>query len=127
VTRIPSASAAGAVDASRPDAAAHSAARRCFRLIGITEVVGATGASAATSSSFPAWTVSHPCYSRGMVAYTIVPRRRTYWIEQVDRNGARQVVERHDTELQGVERLRVLQERADAIEQRRAALAARWP
>jgi hypothetical protein len=61
-----------------------------------------------------------------MVAYTIVPRRRIYWIEQVDRNGARQVVERHDTELQAVERLRVLQERADAIEQRRAALAARW-
>ena len=60
-----------------------------------------------------------------MVAYTIVPRNRAYWIEQVDRDGARQIVERHVSEARAVERLRALQDKADAIEQRHAAFVAK--
>jgi hypothetical protein len=41
--------------------------------------------------------------------YTVVPRRRGYWIEITDRLGGRRPIERFDTEEEAVQRLRALQ------------------
>lgn len=45
-----------------------------------------------------------------MVDYTIVPRGRAYWIEAVEKDGSRRVVERHNTEDAAVRHLRALNE-----------------
>jgi hypothetical protein len=52
--------------------------------------------------------------------YTIVPRRRGYWIEAVAQDGSRSVVERHDTEDKALQHLRMLQQRAERAERRGA-------
>ena len=48
-----------------------------------------------------------------MVTYTIVPRDRAYWIEEIGKDGLRKRIERCDTEDIAVRRLRVLQQATD--------------
>jgi hypothetical protein len=43
------------------------------------------------------------------VSYTVVPRRRGYWIEVTDSLGSRRPIECYDTEDKAVKRLRALQ------------------
>jgi hypothetical protein len=55
----------------------------------------------------------HPCHSRGVVRYTIVPRGRGYWIIAKGNNGVRHPLERYETGDEAVRRLRELQNVAD--------------
>jgi hypothetical protein len=50
-------------------------------------------------------------------------RGRACWIELVHDDGSRQVVVRHEDEGRAIERLRVLRERAEQLEERNAAWA----
>jgi len=54
-----------------------------------------------------------------MVAYTITPRGRGYWIEAVETDGSRRRILRYDTENAAVQRLRVLQEKEGVVKPRR--------
>jgi hypothetical protein len=47
-----------------------------------------------------------------MVDYAIVPRNRGYWIEAIEKDGSRRLIERYETEASAVQRLRVLHEKA---------------
>jgi hypothetical protein len=62
-----------------------------------------------------------------MVAYAIVPRRRSYWIEAVHEDGERRLVGCFPNEDAAVRRLHELQGRQEAMERRRIAQeASRW-
>jgi hypothetical protein len=61
-----------------------------------------------------------------MSGFVIIPRNRRYWIEAIADDGSRRPVEAHVSEEAAVRRLRLLNERQDAIEQRKA-LHARVP
>ena len=63
-----------------------------------------------------------PCHTRGVVAYTIVPRGRGYWILANGNNGVRRPIERFDTEDKAVRRLRELQNAADPVERKSIVL-----
>ena len=51
--------------------------------------------------------------------YTVVPRRRGYWLEVTDRHGSRRPIERFDTEEEAVKRLRALQGAVPTAERKR--------
>jgi len=55
-----------------------------------------------------------------MTGFVITPRHRRYWIEALDDDGSRRPVESFANEEAAVTRLRQLNERQDAIEQRKA-------
>ena len=56
--------------------------------------------------------------------YVIVPRKRLYWVEAVDREGSRRVIEVFREEGAAVERLRSLQSQREKMELRWDALRA---
>jgi hypothetical protein len=51
-------------------------------------------------------------------SYTVVPRRRGYWIEFTDRLVSRHPIERFDTEEEAVQRLLVLQDERRAAKRK---------
>jgi hypothetical protein len=62
-----------------------------------------------------------------MVAYAIMPRRRSYWIEAIHENGERRPVGCFPNEDAAVRRLHELQGAQEAQERRRIAQeASRW-
>jgi hypothetical protein len=61
------------------------------------------------------------------VSYTVVPRRRGYWIEVTDSLGSRRPIERYDTEDKAVQRLRVLQGEVPTAERKGSFLRPRQP
>ncbi len=62
-----------------------------------------------------------------MVAYAIVPRRRSYWIEAIHEDGERRPVACFPNENAAVRRLHELQDRQESKERRRVAReASRW-
>jgi hypothetical protein len=62
-----------------------------------------------------------------MVAYAIMPRRRSYWIEAIHENGERRPVGCFPNEDAAVRRLHELQVAQEAQERRRIAQeASRW-
>jgi len=52
------------------------------------------------------------------VEYVIVPRKHLYWVEAVDRDGSRRVIEVFRDEGAAVERLRSLQSQKEKMELR---------
>ena len=52
------------------------------------------------------------------MGYIILPCGRTYWIERIEDDGSRIRLEQFRTEDMAVQRLRLLQQRADEIERR---------
>jgi hypothetical protein len=70
---------------------------------------------------FSRWTCSSSCHGPKVEAvYTIVPRRRGYWIEAVAQDGSRSVVQRYDTEDKAFQHPRMLQQRAERAARRGA-------
>jgi hypothetical protein len=62
-----------------------------------------------------------------MVAYAIVPRRRSYWIEAIHEDGEHRLVGCFSNEDAAVRRLQELQLQQEAKERRRVAQeASRW-
>jgi hypothetical protein len=62
-----------------------------------------------------------------MVAYAIVPRRRSYRIEAIEEDGERRVVDCFSNEEAAVRRLHELREQQEAKERRRVAQeTSRW-
>ena len=60
-------------------------------------------------------------------SYTVVPRRRGYWLEVTDHLGLRRPIERFDTEEEAVKRLRALQGAVPTAAQKAAFLPPRQP
>lgn len=62
-----------------------------------------------------------------MVAYAIIPRRRSYWIEAVEEDGERRPIGCFPNEEAAIRRLHELQVRQEAMERRRFAQEnSRW-